>query len=203
MPYLIVVGDGLQRDINSTNERGSENLSGLSSSGYCQAIQGWSRPSVIFRNRRFCMTTRDKIEKRTEPFMKASHFFVTKSKATQCQRRIPPQSSGIQRIDWLDCSEAAHIGLLSHQNQKNQHIAAPFKRRPTFVLVDRIPSICHIACNIRIVDIKDPLEEFLSLPISQTSRRPFLDTVFTNFPFSKHIHNITATYTSVLNNGAG
>ena len=91
---------------------------------------------------------------------------VTKSKATQCQRRIPPQSSGIQRIDWLDCSEAAHIGLLSHQHQKNQHIAAPFKRRPTFVLVDRITSICHIACNIRIVDIKDPLEEFLSLPIS-------------------------------------
>ena len=100
-----------------------------------------------FQNRRFCMTTRDKIEKRTEPFMKASHFFVTKSKATQCQRRIPPQSSGIQRIDWFDCSEAAHIGLLSHQHQKNQHIAAPFKRRPTFVLVDRITSICHIACN--------------------------------------------------------
>lgn len=148
-----------------------------------------------------CDDTR--LSKRTEPCMHEGFAFFCHQKATQCQRRIPPQSSDIQRIDWLDCSEAAHIGLLSHQHQKNQHIAAPFKRRPTFVLVDRITSICHIACNIRIVDIKDPLEEFLSLPISQTSRRPFLDTVFTNFPFSKHIHNITATYTSELNNGAG
>ena len=180
----------------------------MCSSGYCQIVRlipahsGWSRPSVIFRNR---MTTRDKIEKRTEPFMKASHFFVTKSQSQKPHnvkeesRHSPPAFNAlIGLIVPKQLTSASY-----HQHQKNQHIAAPFKRRPTrrcrrSYHIRFSHCMQHSHCRHKRPSRGIPFASNLS-----TSRRPFLDTVFTNFPFSKHIHNITATYTSVLNNGAG
>ena len=107
----------------------------MCSSGYCQIVRlipahsGWSRPSVIFRNRMHDDDTR--IEKRTEPFMKRLRIFLSQSQkphnVKEESRHSPPAFNAlIGLIVPKQLTSASY-----HQHQKNQHIAAPFKRRPT------------------------------------------------------------------------